>query len=422
MSRRAMLLRSSVVLWSLGAVAVVALTCIAMIEPTFVVVFGGGVVAVVAVIRVPHWALAAGLLLSLVSGVSSELATAGGWLLILCGLFGLFELMRSGSDANLARALVLPLSLIGWLILRFLVVGDSASVADALRCGAVVLAMAACISRKVDITRALGYVGAIFITASLVFGATNTLGTRFEGISGNPNRMVLGLLLLVPFTVSLASKGHHWFVRLGSLASVVAAIFLVVQSGSAQGLVGLLFLALSFFVWFLAGRGRVLRALVWIIAVVTVLVSIPIVFEMIQSSDDLTTLSGRTPIYAAALADIINNPLIGSGLRSVSEGAIVDRSAHSAVLGLAASAGILAAVVWITLMVVVAVRGAASLASGWIVGASAIILVSEQFVQSIELVPIAWAILAYFVLGVKDGLTSPQTECEFVGRERAANA
>ena len=61
----------------------------------------------------------------------------------------------------------------------------------------------ACIVEDRHWEQALAWGGVLFVAASFFLGNLDETGQRFAGISGNPNRMVMGVLVAIPLFVKI---------------------------------------------------------------------------------------------------------------------------------------------------------------------------------------------------------------------------
>lgn len=351
--------------------------------------------------RAPEYVLVAGVVGTLAGGSFNVVSSAGGAVLVLGAFTSAFSLALSPLRVRWQR-LVLPLTILAWLALRVALEQDLEAVSDIARCvAALVLALHA-LQRRRDLVLGLAVGGVVFVLASAVLGVDNLTGTRFEGISGNPNRMVFGLLMLLPFMLSLVARTRRQSVRLLTLGAVVAAVVLVVLSGSAQGVAGLATILAVLTACLAVRLPRGLRAVSVLAALGSLVLALGSLTRAVESSPDLRTLSGRTSIYVAAVRDILRNPWAGSGRQRFTEGAVVDRSAHSVVLALAATGGIPLALGWVAVLVLLLGSVVVLLRAGNPLAAAPAVLVAEQLVQTVELIPLTWTVVALFLL-TRDG-------------------
>lgn len=298
---------------------------------------------------------------------------------------------NSTGISSAAFALVLPI-LVG---ARLLIEGNIGDALVTVRIAGVIILVAATMqTRKLSaIYQALGYAGIAFIAITVVLGEYTDTGLRLAGISGNPNRMVMGTLILVPFAVKLAWQGRSAVRVLCTTAITVIAIYICVMSGSSQALAGLL-AAGAFASVALLGR---LPPGVRRLAVVVLLglwgFAAGITLKRMDWSEDLRTLSGRLPLYQSAIQEVLSAPLLGSGRVHVEEGLNELRSAHSALLGLTATAGLVAGLVWLALILLLVKVGLQLAYEGNPISISFLVLAILQFVQSVEYAPTTWIIV-----------------------------
>jgi len=409
----------TIVMALLAAATAASVTLSVVVSPVLPAAAVGAVVLAVAASWRPGVVLAAGIVLTLAGGEFASWSSAGG--ILLAGGSAIAVLMSLVRGQRLPwRRLWLPLAILAWLSVRLLAADDPQTLVDIAKClGAVLLVVTGLRDRRSALMY-IGGAGMVFLALTVFLGESNTLGTRYSGISGNSNRMVFGVLVLLPFVVALAAASKNLVVRGAAVAGVVASLLLVGASGSSQGLVGLaaivLVLLLQGFFRFAGG----VRALFATVGVIVTIVVIPVAAQLVRASDDLSTLSGRTPLYAAAWAVIKENPLVGTGLQSVSDGSVVDRSAHSALLGLAATGGIPLGLAWTGVIVALLAATVRLSRRRDFAAAAAFVFVVEQFVQSVQLVPLSWLVIAYFLVERTHTQEKPSGDSPPTGRSNAS--
>lgn len=390
-------------------VAVALLTLLATRSPVLAVGGLGVLILIPLALKLPEWVLAAGIVFTLAGGSFASFSTAGGLVLALGAFVAVIGAIAQGRALPWRKAL-LPIVVLTSLGIRVAIEGDVVTLADVVKAAAAVGLVLTSSHKFERLTFALGAAGLVFVFVSAVFGNTNELGTRFTGISGNSNRMVFALLVFLPFLLILTKRGTALPLRLASAAGIVLSISLILASGSSQGLVGLAAIVFILLLRGVLASSGGLRTLLLTATALCVLVAIQPAWRLISGSEDLTTLSGRTPLYSAAWSVIRANPWLGTGLQSVSDAGIIDRSAHSAVLSLAATAGIPLALVWIAIMVILLSRTVALARHGNLLAAAAFVFIVEQLVQSVQILALTWVVVAYFLVLRPDGATVTEEE------------
>lgn len=368
-----------------------------VIYPLVTLALLGAVVVAMVTVRLPEYTLAFGTVLTLAGGNFNSVSVTGLGVLAMGAAVASFGLIRARRHHMSTYALLI-IGILTWLVFRFALGDDPEISLVALRCVAAVVLAAFCIDRARDWATAFALAGIVFVMVSVFFGEFNEAGTRFAGISGNPNRMVFGLLMLLPFMLNLTRHRRGLLPRAVTALAVVAAVVILIQSGSAQGLVGLGVLAVAIVGWIVAGRSKVVQIVFWLGAGIIGTVLAFRVLPELRFSDDVETLSGRIRLYESAINEILAHPWVGTGLRHVSEGLATDRSPHSALLGLAASGGVVLGLAWAVLLIALVWRGTGLLRRRSLLGAVPLLIVTEQFVQSVELLPATWAIVSLFLL------------------------
>lgn len=352
--------------------------------------FGAAVVAFVSVKR-PEFILAAGVAATLSSSELGPIVSFGSAALLAGGMVASLEFVAN-RRAVPAFALVL-VSTLAWLGLRLVVESNFELSRALLSClGAVVLGIS-CLARERDWVPAFAWVGVAYVAATIAFGTLDASGVRFEGIAGNPNRMVFALLLFVPPMVGYIRYGFHplrFTLMAGGLAFSISAIF---RSGSDQGIAGLIALALVAAIFATRRTSSAWVAIGAVIASITAVTLIARSGGLGQLSTDTLTLSGRTDIFRAAWAQFSNAPWTGTGSLRIYGELIVDRSAHNSFLGIAVASGVLGAALWALVLLRATFNSVAGVRGGVIAASIGIVVVISQLVQAIELLPATWAAL-----------------------------
>ncbi|WP_084349151.1 O-antigen ligase family protein [Janibacter limosus] len=261
-----------------------------------------------------------------------------------------------------------------------------ASLADPLTavvCVAFALAVAA--HDRQLVCRYLGVFGIVFLISSVPFAIATDY--RFAGLSGNPNRLVLAIVILLPFALALTSTRP-----LASLVLLTCGAIVTYYTGSAQGLI------LFPIVVLLSIRGvRTWLPLVLYTGVIGLLTGSllsPAVTDLLESARQLLgDLSGRTEIYTQSWNAIRDSLFLGTGNRylSTTSGPL---STHNSYLSLLLAGGIITALfalplLWQTVRLVMKQLPMRSPA------AIALAAVSIQgLVQNFDLVPTVWCVAA----------------------------
>lgn len=357
----------------------------------------GAVALVILAVRCPEYGLAFGATATLAGGSFAFITSWGIALLSACACLSVIGLLARQAAPPWPRLLLAALVLV-WLALRVGLEGDVGVLRYVLGCVAALVLVLDCVQRGRNFVRAFSLSGAAFIAASAAFGQYGESASRFEGISGNPNRMAFGLLVLLPFLCSLVVAGGRLAVRCAALVAVAGAILFVFRSGSAQGLVGLAAVGIVFLVCWATRWPTWLKISACCVGLGMTMFLIEPAIEYVRASPDLMTLSGRTPIYSAALDEIMRSPWVGSGRQHFYGGGGYDRSAHSVTLAFAVTGGIALGLAWIAVLVVLG-RAAGLLARhGSLLAAVPVVLIVVQVVQTIHLLPYSWAIVGVLMV------------------------
>lgn len=343
--------------------------------------------------RRPEVVLGIGAFACLGAGQYAVLTRLGQAVLLVGGIAAVFRVLGKRGGPSIGY-LALPLLTAGWVGLR-LAMGSGVDAARPLLIAIAALALAwACIVDDRHWEQALAWAGLLFVAASLILGSLDETGQRFAGISGNPNRMVMGVLVAIPLFVEQGMrKGQHWWIRAVMLAGVLLSIQLIRTSGSDQGTAGLAIIVLMCGVALSRRVSAVSITVVLAAGIASVALLLLTTAFLSSLSPDVASLSGRTFLYRAGLHEFLSNFLFGSGRIHVSLGTAVDRSTHNSVLGIAASSGVFAVAGWVTFLAVALFRSFQRVRVGYFSGVSAIGVVVSQTVQSVELVALAWIVL-----------------------------
>lgn len=340
--------------------------------------------------RRPHWILAAGVITKFTGGSDGYISTLGSWLLLLALATAILRQLET--RLPLPR-LGLPVWLLVWLAVRPALEGNVALASSfAIALIAVVTAQMAR-STNLSLTIPLAWAGALFILYSTTFGVMDPTGLRFSGVSGNPNRMVAGVLLSLPFIVAAAVKMRLSLLTLALLGAAAEACRLVVRSGSSQGYVALLLFSIGALWIAVRHWPRTRLTLTYIGASGFILGTIYVLMGGVTLDDDTMSLSGRVPLYEAALGHISNNWLVGTGVSRFGVYDEVDRSTHSMLLSVVLIGGVGAGAMWLVLLVKRIRR--IPVADGFerYAELSAIVFITLSITQNLEAYPLAWIIL-----------------------------
>lgn len=389
--------RGAVLLGASGAVVTFAMTLLASHSPIAALGILGAVGVALMTLRAPQWVLALGIVLTLTGGEFATYSTAGGLVLALGSFVGCIGALARKRALPVRNALW-PLLILTYFAVRVGVVGDLSTAVDIIKCLSTVALVVVCASERDKLVVAMGIAGLTFLAASALLGENNALGTRFTGISGNSNRMVFAILVFIPFLLALARKHRAPTLRLLACIGIAASLALVAASGSSQGLVGLGAIVVVVLLRGLFAFQGGMRTMILVAIFTAIILLIDPILQVVRGSEDLSTLSGRTPLYAAAWDVIKQNPWLGTGLQSVSSNGVIDRSAHSAVLSLASSGGIPLGLAWASLMVALIIRTLQLSRRGDPLAAAAFVFVIEQLVQSVHLLSLSWFVVAFFTI------------------------
>lgn len=395
----------SVTVTGVAAIAGAGLFASAELTMFILYLLGFALVSVVTY-RFPHAVLASSVVCGLAGGAFAPLASASQTVLLASTVAVGYRLVSD--SRTVARLLLFQVVMGVALALRFAIQGQTGVALTTMSCVAATGLLTVCLSETDRLMRALAVGAFIFMFCSLFLGGLSAEGNfRFEGISGNPNRMVFGSLVLLPFALHYAQASRTALSVSLAVLTGLLSIPLLFRSGSSQAVVGVLVIAASA----LFGMSRRLNVGVRVILLTLLMVGalslLPQVSGHVGSDADLASLSGRTPLFLSAIQEISDNPIFGTGQVHVQAGLLEPRSAHSSMLAMAASAGLAVGIAWAFLLVRQLIGGLRLAAGGWIVGASAATLFVLQFVQAVNLLPLTWVVIALMV-----GVGFPQQRTE----------
>lgn len=364
------------------------------VQPTLAVTLAAVSALVIATHFQPGWVLAGGTFLGLTSPASIGVAQYAPKALVLAGLVCLVRLLFRRTSQLPQRTTYL-LVLLGLLVISASLSRAPSSISAYLACaGAVLVAILIRVEQRRWV-EAFVAASLAFVAATAVLGDFDPTGLRFAGVSGNPNRMVFGLLIAVCFLTYASFSSKSWTMRLVLAGVGVVVAYMIVLSGSDQGIFGLGVCAAAVVVCVLR-RSR-FRAVFGVlsIAAMTALIGLQVSNSNSQDlSRDTTTLSGRTPIYSAGIDEFLESPILGTGNARVEVGYGAARSTHNSVVGVGLTAGIVALALWCLILAGAVQSGIAMLRRGNYLGTAALIVVVTQFVQQIEMVSVTWAVFA----------------------------
>lgn len=344
-------------------------------------------------LRFPDVVLGIGIFACLGAGEFDLLSEAGQAILLAGGVVSCFRLISKRTGFSFS-VLVVPLLLLGWLALR-LAMGSGLEAAKPLAaCVAALFLANACVVERRPWPRVFAWVALVLVFVSWRYGSVDATGVRFAGISSNPNRMVMAVLVAIPLFVQAAlSRSSTIVTRVAMSSGIVVSVLLIMSSGSDQGVAGLFVIVVllavaltrrfsAVIVWAVLGFGLAVGAIA--------LIGSSVVRSL---SPDLTSLSGRTVLYQAGWYEFLQHPIIGSGLEHVSAGLTVAMDTHNSFLGIAAATGLLGGVAWLTFLIMALRGGLMQIRANFFAGAAAVGVVVSQLVQSVELMPLTWAVL-----------------------------
>lgn len=348
-------------------------------------------------LRSPQLALGLALVFTLYSGEYTWVAQLGHVLAVLTCAMTLVSRSRCVRHDNFGVALV-PLGLMALMAVTLYFGSGLQDVIPLVSCAAAVVGAVLLGGDHKRMSDALGVAGLAFVLASHVMGTVLEFSARYAGVSGSPNRMTLGLLFFIPFLLRLAVGRNTVVTRLAAAVAVILAVQMTVSSGSAQGTAGLLLLLLGGCMYLTRKASRFALGLVGLF--MAALAAWYAFGESLVGSidEDTRTLSGRTVAYESGLRMIRENPLAGSGQIHVDLAAGSQISAHNSLIGIAATAGIIAGGLWLFLLLRSVFASVGSIRRGVASATAGLLLVVIQLVQSVEYAPLAWFGLTFVVV------------------------
>ena len=361
-------------------------------QPLVALALCGAVAVAWATYRRPEIPLAVGSFATLAGGGFSIGAQIGQAILLVAGAVAVLELLRDHRASTL-RLVALPAFTALWLGLRLAMESGVPVARPTVACLAAVVLGGLCIARRRPWVTTWAAASVVFLGVTAVFGQLDPTGSRFEGISGNPNRMVFGALVALPVLMDCLFHGKSLVLRLAMTVGIVVAVRTVLVSGSDQGVVGL-GLVMLLLVAYLVRRADSALVGVAVLASAAVAVYTVLGSGVLQGlSPDLRSLSGRTYLYQAGWAEFTTHPVWGSGAMHISSGLAADRATHNSLLGFANASGIVGAAAWLALLLRSGFESIRRLHGGELAAAMAVVVILVQLVQSVELSPLAWAAL-----------------------------
>jgi hypothetical protein len=369
---------------------------------TFVTGGAGGVLAGLLLggtlaLRAPQLALGLALSFTLYSGQYAWVAQLGHLLALLTCAVALMLSSRWVRRDGVGLALV-PLGLIALMAVTLYFGSGLDDVIPLVTCAAAVVGAVLLGGDYKRMSDALGVAGLTFVLASYVMGTVFEFSARYAGVSGNPNRMTLGLLFFLPFVLRLAVGRNSIVTRVAAAAAIALTLQMTIASGSAQGTVGLLLLLLGGCMYLTRRASR------FAVGFVGLLMAVLAVWYVSGGSlegsidEDTRTLSGRTVAYESGLQMIRDNPVAGSGRIHVDLGIGTQISAHNSLIGITATAGVVAGGMWFFLLLRSVFAAVANIRRGVASSTAGLLVVVIQLVQSVEYTPLAWFGLLFVVV------------------------
>lgn len=389
---------SRVVVPVLASAAALTAGWLAASAPGLGVLLVGALVVSAAAVVYPGWVLGTGLFLSVVSPAVVGVAAFGPRLLVLAGLVCLAR-MASTRFSGFPKHASLILVLLALMIASVGLGSSPEAVGSFFACAAAVAIAAYVRAFRKSWATPFALTAVAFVVLSHLAGEFTATGERFAGVSGNPNRMTLGLLVAICFLLQAILLHRRLAARALTLILIVLAVRLVFLSGSAQGIVG--FFAIGGAVCVFAAR-RLERgaAIALAVAVITIGILGLIASDFTQYlSADAMTLSNRTGIFASGVDAFLNKPILGSGEARVDYGA-EERSTHNSIIAIAVASGIVGLALWLAILGRSLASSGRSLRGGNLAASAVIVVVVTQLVQQIEALPLTWGILTLF--GIDD--------------------
>jgi O-antigen ligase len=359
-----------------------------------------GIIAVVITTsKAPEWTLAAAGVLTLAGGSYVGLASLGYAASLLGAAVSLLGLISRRELGGVFSRLVIPFFLLAFVAVRFLGESDWNSAFGVVKCLAVVILVADVVMRKRDFVLALGLSSLVFTVASLVVGEYNFNNTRLLGFTGNPNRLVFGVLVLLPFLLALLARTPSRTLRVVFFAGALGlSAYVIGQSGSSQGIIGLIVLVLLLLGMVLKRWSTIVAVIFWTLSGLLIVAAVSFGGALTFLPSDVSTLSGRVGLFDAAWSEFLQSPLFGTGSVGIDFGAAEARSTHSALLTFLLTAGIVAGVLWAVILWKLTVAGVRNLSMGNAVGLAPLLLLTEQTVQAVAFTPLAWIIVSLTLL------------------------
>ena len=353
-----------------------------------------GLVAFVLTYRFPEWWLAIGCLFKFTADqylFLSQIGTA----LIAAAL--VLAMLHSSRVSVVPRGLaVLAVVLPVWLAARTFAVPGGEDASQFLMCAAAATTAVWCARARRPLATALAGATALFLGLSLGLGQTDASGDRFEGISGNPNRLVSPILMGLPAVVHVAMTPRHRLLRVGAAAVAVLIVLTALRTQSSQGIAAMVVIAACLaYGWYKKSPTRLPAAVFGVGVAAALAWSNRERFQFSEDEEDAATWSGRIPLFKRAWEVIQDNALFGTGLTHFDAGEHIDRSSHNVTLSIGLISGIPGMAVWLLLLggsLVLALRALGKQAH-WAAGAAAVAILSVT--QTLEIMPLMWAILAH---------------------------
>lgn len=357
----------------------------------------------------PEWGIATAMIFSLAKELpGSGLLTAGA-----AGAAGVGLILRALRRDHSLRVTASPLIvaiLPAVLGLRLLVSEEGVGAVGALtlpqwliflvNAALVVISAAVMSARPIQTMRALG-VASLILIGLLLPDAIAGIGSRSYGVTGNPNRTVLALVIAAPLAMGMVGRFPVRGRSLLAFFVAVASLVVAVGTGSAQALVAVpLTLGLTLIAAWKA-RGRALGPSVVLSAIAGSFAAGFLLFQAVgdrfvaRSGD----LSGRLPIFSRAWDEYMENWMFGTGERSLDQvsGAA---AVHNTFLGILTTGGTFAGMLLILATGALAIQTSRLYRDGSVLIACAGGLVAEFLVQTAEGVPAVWIVLGVIAAGV----------------------
>lgn len=369
-----------------------------------VMVLAGAILLLITRERPELW-LAVGCVLKFSGDSYLTLSTIGS--LMIVGAFVL-ALLHPGLGGWIPRGLGwLPVLVPILLAARSFSAQQGADPTDFLMCSLAAAVAVWCVRAGRPLPVALAVAGVIYLVISLQLGTTDPTGSRFQGVSGNPNRLVGALILTLPFILHAAVRTRRLWVSLVGLGAVALVVSAVLRTQSSQGLAALVVLLVGVaYVWVKQDPRRfpfgfLAACLAGIMAWFN-----KDKFEfgtgeiVAESAEDVESWSGRLPLFGRAWEVILENPWVGSGVSHFDAGGVVDRSSHNVTLSIGVISGVPVMTMWIVFLVGALWTARKRMIQGdyWAIAALAAAVLS--LTQTLELLPLFWLVLAVVVIPV----------------------